>query len=239
MLIGLVESSDSKKNMHMARVAEFLGTLFLTLTVVGSGIMAENLTDDVALQLLINAAATVVTLYILINLIAPISGAHFNPVVTMVATIRGSLKLGGAALYLMAQISGAIIGTGLAHFLFERDLFERSTTLRDGSNLFLSEIIATFGLVMIAFAGWFKIKSRQRATLISLWIGSAYFFTSSTSFANPAVTVGRAFTDTFSGIAPSSVLPFIAAQIIGALLAVALLSKSNKVDLNQSQPVKE
>ncbi len=212
----------------MARVAELVGTMFLTMTVVGSGIMAQNLTQDLGLQLVINAAATVATLYILINLIAPISGAHFNPVVTMVAAIRGEMKLKQTTFYLFAQFSGAIIGTLIAQFLFERDLFETSTKVREGSNLFVSEIIATFGLVTIAFAGWFKIKTRQRASLISLWIGSAYFFTSSTSFANPAVTLGRMFTDTFSGIAPESVLAFIAAQIIGASLALALLTKANR-----------
>ncbi len=212
----------------MARVAELIGTMFLTMTVVGSGIMAQNLTQDLGLQLVINAAATVATLYILINLIAPISGAHFNPVVTMVATIRGEMKLKQTTFYLFAQFSGAIIGTLIAQFLFERDLFETSTKVREGSNLFVSEIIATFGLVTIAFAGWFKIKTRQRALLISLWIGSAYFFTSSTSYANPAVTVGRMFTDSFSGIAPESVLAFIAAQVVGASLALALLTKANR-----------
>ncbi len=212
----------------MARVAELIGTMFLTMTVVGSGIMAQNLTQDLGLQLVINAAATVATLYILINLIAPISGAHFNPVVTMVATIRGEMKLKQTTFYLFAQFSGAIIGTLIAQFLFERDLFETSTKVREGSNLFVSEIIATFGLVTIAFAGWFKIKTRQRASLISLWIGSAYFFTSSTSFANPAVTVGRMFTDSFSGIAPESVLAFIAAQVVGVSLALALLTKANR-----------
>ncbi len=212
----------------MARVAELVGTMFLTMTVVGSGIMAQNLTQDLGLQLVINAAATVATLYILINLIAPISGAHFNPVVTMVATIRGEMKLKQTTFYLFAQFSGAIIGTLIAQFLFERDLFETSTKVREGSNLFVSEIIATFGLVTIAFAGWFKIKTRQRALLISLWIGSAYFFTSSTSYANPAVTVGRMFTDSFSGIAPESVLAFIAAQVVGASLALALLTKANR-----------
>lgn len=209
----------------MAKVAELLGTMFLTMTVVGSGIMAQSLTEDIGLQLLINAAATVATLYILINLIAPISGAHFNPVVTLIATVLGNMKFKDFIFYILVQLTGAIAGTLLAHLLFERDILETSTNVRNGSNLFLSEIIATFGLVTIVFAEWFKIKTRQRATLISLWIGSAYFFTSSTSFANPAVTVGRAFTDSFSGIAPSSVLAFIAAQIIGALLALAILSK--------------
>ena len=208
------------------------------MTVVGSGIMAQNLTEDVALQLFINAAATVAILYILINLIAPISGAHFNPVLSMVAAIRGELKIKETSFYISAQFAGAIAGTSIAQFLFERDLFETSTKVRNGSNLFTSEIIATFGLVTIAFAGWFKIKTRQRASLVSLWIGGAYFFTSSTAFANPAVTVGRTFTDTFSGIAPSSLLLFVMAQIIGAFLALVLLTKVNRFTSKQVEEVK-
>lgn len=223
----------------MAQVAELLGTMFLTLTVVGSGIMAQNLSDDLGIQLLINAAATVATLYILINLVAPISGAHFNPVVTMVAAIRGVLNVKKSFLYLLSQFAGAILGTFLAHLLFARDVFETSTNIRAGSNLFISEIIATFGLVTIVFAGWLNIKVRHRAAMISLWIGGAYFFTSSTSFANPAVTVGRAFTDTFSGIAPSSVLAFMAAQIIGALLALVLVTSVKKSDMKLQELGKE
>jgi len=214
---------------------ELLGTLFLTLAVVGSGIMAQLLTTDVALQLLINALATIAMLYLLINLIAPISGAHFNPAVTLVALLRKKLSLTLALTYLVAQVTGAISGALIAHLLFDRPVFEVSNFQRSGSHLLFAEVIATFGLVVIVFADWKRFKVRQRASLISLWIGSAYFFTSSTSFANPAVTVGRLFTDSFAGIAPESVAPFIVAQIFGALLAGLLLRGAKKSKLEVSK----
>lgn len=202
--------------------------MFLVLAVVGSGIMAQSLTADVASQLLLNAAATVAMLYVLINLIAPLSGAHFNPVVTLVEILkkeRGGLP---AIQYITAQISGAILGSTLAQILFDRRAFEISTKDRWGSHLFIAEVIATFGLVVIVFADWKRFRVRQRASMIALWIGGAYFFTSSTSFANPAVTIGRMFTDSFSGIAPRSVAPFIAAQITGAFLAWLTLRLTSK-----------
>lgn len=215
--------------------AELLGAMFLTLSVVGSGIMAESLTIDPAVRLLINAFATIAMLYLLINLIAPVSGAHFNPVVTTVAWLRKTVPTTLAISYLFAQMIGAISGTFLAHLLFNRRIVEVSTFERTGIHLVVAEAIATFGLVMIVFADWKRFKIRQRASLISLWIGSAYFFTSSTSFANPAVTVGRLFTESFAGIAPGSVLPFVVAQFVGAMFAWFLLSglKSLRIEVKK------
>lgn len=219
----------------MKYAAEFFGTLFLVLAVVGSGIMAQLLTTDVALQLLINALATISMLYLLINLLAPISGGHFNPAVTVVFFLRKKLDLPVAAGYLLMQMVGAILGTFVAHILFDRDVIDFSKFERGGVHLLVAEAIATFGLVVIVFADWKRFKNRQRASMISLWIGSAYFFTSSTSFANPAVTVGRLFTDSFAGIAPVSVLPFVIAQSVGALLAWYLLLalKSSGVEVKK------
>ena len=208
----------------MKFVAEFLGTLFLVLAVVGSGIMAQLLTNDVGLQLLINAAATVAMLYILINLIAPLSGAHFHPVVSLVAMLRKERELPEMLGYIAVQVVGAISGSLLAHVLFDREIIAFSTFDRQGSNLLLAEVIATFGLITIVFADWKKFRVRHRATLISLWIGAAYFFTSSTSFANPAVTIGRLFTDSFAGISPASVPLFIVAQMVGGALALLMLT---------------
>jgi len=212
----------------MRQLAEFLGALFLVLAVVGSGIMAQLLTSDLALQLLINALATIAMLYLLINLIAPISGAHFNPAVTLVALLRKKLDRVLGLTYMAAQILGSITGTLIAHLLFDRAIIDVSEFERSGLHLLIAEVIATFGLVIIVFADWKRFKVRQRASLISLWIGSAYFFTSSTSFANPAVTVGRLFTDSFAGIAPESVAPFVVAQVFGALLAWRFLTGAKK-----------
>lgn len=204
-------------------VAEFLGTMFLTLAVVGSGIMAQLLTADVALQLLINALATIAMLYLLINLIAPISGAHFNPVVTLIALVKRTVEPRRALSFFAAQFTGAISGTLIAHLLFDREIIALSDFERSGVHLWIAEVVATVGLVTIVFADWKRFETRERASLISLWIGSAYFFTSSTSFANPAVTVGRLFTDSFAGIAPESVAPFVIAQVIGATIAWLLI----------------
>jgi arsenate reductase len=154
----------------------------------------------------------------LINLLAPLSGAHFNTVVTAITFFRGERGAPELFLYLAAQILGAISGSLLAHLTFDIP-FAISTRDRTGSHLLLAEVIATFGLVMIVFADWKRYRTRHRASLIALWIGGAYFFTSSTSFANPAVTIGRIFTDSFAGISPASVIPFIAAQFTGAVLA--------------------
>jgi len=207
----------------MKIVGEALGAAFLTLAVVGSGIMAQSMSQDIGIQLLINSLATVAVLFILINLIAPISGAHFNPAVTLVALLKREISLKNSMGYISAQFIGAISGTWIAHLVFDHTIFEVAVRERSGAHLFFSEVIATFGLIIIVFARWSEYSINHRAALISLWIGAGYFFTSSTSFANPAVTLARVFTDTFSGIAPSSAGSFIVAQLVGALLAFVFL----------------
>ena len=199
-------------------VAEFLGSFFLLCAVVGSGIMATNLTTDVALQLLINALATIATLHVVISLFAKTSGAHFNPVVTLGALYQKQISPKNSAKYLLAQLLGAIAGTLVANAIFDLPTFQSSHSERFNHGTFLAEVLATFGLILIV-----NLKGKDAAVLVPAWIGGAYFFTSSTSFANPSVTIAREFTNTFSGIAPSSVLPFIAAQLIGLVAAIAVL----------------
>lgn len=201
-------------------VAEFVGTSLVTAAVIGSAIMATIWTKDGAIWLLVNMISTVSALYISIVLFANVSGAHFNPVVTIVLALQKKLSLRDLASYISAQMSGAVFGAVLAHLIFDQDLISISTIKRDGTNIFLSEILASFGLVLIAIASWRKFKVRNRASLLALWIASAYFFTASTSFANPAVSFGRMLTDSLAGISPSSLILFIPAQIIGGLLAL-------------------
>mgnify|MGYP002631970423 CR=1 FL=1 len=209
--------------MNLRKVsAEGLGTAILVMSVVGSGKMAQNLSNDIGLQLVINSAATAAILYLLITTLSSISGAHFNPVVTGVFLFKRKIKAKEAMAYLVAQFFGALIGTGLANLMFDLPVYTTSTNVRSGSNLFLSEIIATAGLVGIIFMAVNQGREKKIPALVATWIGAGYFFTSSTSFANPAVTVARAFTDTFSGIAPESITAFIAAQIIGATLGYAI-----------------
>lgn len=201
-------------------VAEFTGTAFVTAAVIGSAIMATNWTKDGAVWLLVNMVSTVSALYLSIVLFASISGAHFNPVVTLVKAIQSEITWRGAAEYVLAQILGATFGAGLAHLLFDYSILSISEIDRFGANIFLSELVASFGLVLIVIASWRKFKLRTRASLISLWIASAYFFTSSTSFANPAVSLGRMLTDSLAGLSPSSFGLFLPAQILGGLLAL-------------------
>jgi glycerol uptake facilitator-like aquaporin len=202
-------------------LAEYLGTMILVAAVVGSGIMATNLTDDVGVQLLMNMLATVMVLGLLIWTLGPISGAHFNPAVTGVALVRREMAVGEGAMYIPAQVAGAITGAVLANLMFGLPAVEISTNDRTGANLLLGELVATAGLLWIIGALTRTGSGRLGPVLVPAWIGSAYFFTSSTSFANPAVTIGRMFTDTFAGIAPASVLPFILAQLIGAAVGAA------------------
>ena len=203
--------------------AEYLGTTLLVAIVVGSGIMATDLTQDVGLQLLINTIATVFGLAVLILILAPISGAHFNPVVTLVDLIQGKSSILQFIQYVVAQVGGAISGALLANVMFDHAIVETATKLRSGSNLYLAEIVATAGLILVINL----LVAQKNLTVIpaavAAWIGSAYFFTSSTSFANPAVTVGRTFSDSFAGIAPECVPQFIAAQILGALIGLGLV----------------
>ena len=201
-------------------VAEFTGTAFVTAAVIGSAIMATNWTKDGAVWLLVNMVSTVSALYLSIVLFASISGAHFNPVVTLVKAIQSEITWRGTAEYVLAQILGATFGAGLAHLLFDYSILSFSEIDRFGANIFLSELVASFGLVLIVIASWRKFKLRTRASLISLWIASAYFFTSSTSFANPAVSLGRMLTDSLAGLSPSSFGLFLPAQILGGLLAL-------------------
>lgn len=208
-------------------LAEFLGTGVLVTVVVGSGIAAQRLSTDTGLQLLENSIATALGLGVLIVLLAPVSGAHFNPVVSAADWLLGRESGSGLAardivIYLPAQIAGGIVGAVLANAMFAAPT-AISTTDRSTPATFLAEIVATAGLVLLIMG--LSRSGRPApviATAVGAYIGAAYWFTSSTSFANPAVTIGRVFTDTFAGIAPTSVLPFLAAQLIGASAAIAL-----------------
>ena len=203
-------------------LAEYLGTALLVAIVVGSGIMATDLTQDVGLQLLINTISTVFGLAVLILILAPISGAHFNPVVTLVDLIQGKSSIIQFLQYAVVQTAGAISGAFLANAMFDNAIIQTATKIRSGNNLYLAEIVATAGLILVINL----LVSQKNLTVIpaavAAWIGSAYFFTSSTSFANPAVTIGRTFSDSFAGIAPECVLKFIAAQILGAIIGLGL-----------------
>jgi len=202
-----------------ALVSEFLGTLFLVATVVGSGIMAENLSmGNQALALLANAIATGAILYVLITIFNEISGAHFNPVVSLIMFAMRKLSFFEFLTYISFQITGGILGTFLAHYMFEISIIQFSTNVRTGSSQHFSEVIATFGLLLTILLGS-KQKTGSVAALVAFYITAAYWFTSSTSFANPAVTIARTLTNTFSGIQYGDTIPFIMAQIIGGLLA--------------------
>ncbi|CAB4946687.1 unannotated protein [freshwater metagenome] len=202
--------------------AELLGSAVLVMTVIGSGEMAQNLSTDTAVQLLINSLCTAAILYLLITLLADISGAHFNPLVTLIIAYKREMSLGQSLQFIFAQFLGALTGAGLANLLFELPLFTASTHLRTGSHLFLSEIIATAGLIFTIFIAIDQKREKKIPVLVACWIGAAYFFTSSTSFANPAVTFARGWSNTFAGIAPESIAPFIAAQFVGAILGLVL-----------------
>ena len=202
--------------------AEALGTAFLLATVVGSGIMAQKLSGgNVALALLGNTLPTGAILVVLILIFGPVSGAHFNPAVSTVFAVRGELPWRIAAAYVAVQVIGAIAGVWAAHLMFELPVWQFSTTVRTGPGQWLAEAIAAFGLLLTIF-GCIARTPASTPYAVGLYITAAYWFTASTSFANPAVTVARALSDTFTGIAPSGVVAFIAAQIVGALLATAL-----------------
>jgi glycerol uptake facilitator-like aquaporin len=201
-----------------AHFAEYLGTALITATVVGSGIMAQALTTDILLQLLVNTFATVLILAMAIWLLAPVSGAYFNPAVLLVSFIRRQISALQLLTFTLMQVAGAVSGAILAHALFNRALIDPSTNSRDGSWLFLSEVLATAGLVATIFIASNQGRGEHAFWLVPMWIGGAYIFTSSTSFANPAITLGRSLTDSFSGIAIASVPAFIAAQILGAII---------------------
>ena len=200
-------------------VAEVLGTAFLLATVVGSGIMGERLADgNLALALLGNTLATGAILVVIILIFGPISGAHFNPAVTLSFLIRREISLQIALLYVFAQIIGALLGTFSAHFMFEEPIFQLSTQSRTGSGQWLAETIATFGLIA-TILGTLRWRPNALPYAVGLFISAGYWFTASTSFANPAVTLARSLTDTFSGIDPSHAPWFILAELVGAVLA--------------------
>ena len=206
--------------IRRALVAEALGTGLLVCAVVGSGIMADRLTGDDALALLANTIATGTALVVLISIFAPVSGAHFNPVVTLVMALHGKIGPGSALAYAAAQVAGGIMGTLLAHAIFELTLVQVSSNIRSGQGQWLAEVLATFGLVLTILGAQ---NARQPvAPLVACQITAAYWFTASTSFANPAVALARSLTDTFAGIRPEDLPGFILAQLIGGLLAAAL-----------------
>ncbi len=204
--------------------AEGLGATFLLAAIVGSGIMAERLSGgNLALALLCNAAATGAILVVLIAVLAPVSGAHLNPAVTFSFWLRRKIVGRVAVLYAGMQIAGAVLGTWLAHLMFGQEVLQIAAAERIGAALWLSEAIATFGLVLVILGAQYR-RPEAIPALVGLYIASAYWFTASTSFANPAVTIARAFSDTFAGIAPFGVPAFITAQMLGALIAVPLSS---------------
>ena len=204
-------------------VAEFLGTGVLVATVVGSGIMGARLSEDLAVVLLVNAVSTVAVLGVLIWVLGPISGAHFNPVVTGVSTVRREMYWREGTLYLIVQVIGALAGVALANLMFDLPAWQQSTHVRSGGGIWLGEAVATAGLILVIGSLTRTGRGHLGAVLVPAWIGAAYFFTSSTSFANPAVTLGRSLTDTFAGIAPASVPAFVAFQFLGAALGALLV----------------
>lgn len=204
--------------------AEAFGTGFLIIAVIGSGIMATNLSpNDVGLQLLQNAAATTGALIGLILMLGAVSGAHFNPVVTLVNRAFGTISSRDSGLYIAAQVVGGCLGTITANAMFDLPAVALSTKVRSSPALWLSEVVATIGLLLVINGCVRSGRSSSVAIAVGVWIGGAYFFTSSTSFANPAVTVARTLSDTFAGIAPSSAPAFIAAQLVGGFLAYWLV----------------
>ena len=200
--------------------AEGLGTAFLLATVIGSGIMAERLAGgNVAIALLGNTIPTGAILIVLITMFGPISGAHFNPAVTAVFALRKELPGSDAALYMLAQVVGAILGVWLAHLMFDESMLQVSTKVRAGPAQWLSECVAAFGLVLTILLT-LRSSPNSVAMGVGLYITAAYWFTASTSFANPAVTLARSLSDTFAGIRPADVAPFVVAQMIGAVVAM-------------------
>jgi len=210
-------------------ISEFVGMALLACVVVGSGIMGTNLSADPGVALLINTISTIFALAILILILGPISGAHFNPAVTLVSLANKTMQAKDALGYIAVQVAGAITGAIVANAMFDLAVIQISQNERVTTGKLIGEVIATAGLIIVIGA----LITREQTTLIPVvvagWIGSAYFFTSSTSFANPAITIGRVFSDTFAGIAPISVLPFIVAQLIGAALGVFVVKSLAKV----------
>jgi glycerol uptake facilitator-like aquaporin len=205
-------------------IAEFLGSAFLAAVVIGSGIAAQRLSPgNTGLQLFENAAATGAGLFTIILMFGPVSGGHFNPVVSVVDAAFGGLRWRDAAAYLPVQVAGCVLGAVVANVMFSLSAGELSIKHRASPAHFLSEVVATVGLLLVIFALARSGRSRSAPAAVGVYIGAAYFFTSSTSFANPAITVGRMFSNTFAGIAPSSVPSFVAAQLVGGLVALGVI----------------
>ena len=206
-----------KKNM-----AEFIGTSFLLGTIVGSGIMSERLSGGIeSLALLGNTVATGAILFVMITILAPVSGAHFNPAVSIVMRLRGYINNVELSTYILSQIAGSVFGTWVAHFMFDVSIIQMSSKIRTGSPIYIAEFVATFGLIFTILLGS-RYSPRKVPALVGLYITGAYWFTSSTSFANPAVTFARTLTDTFSGINFSDLPFFILFQILGGVSALAV-----------------
>lgn len=208
-------------SLPRALAAEAVGTAGLLAAVVGSGIMAQRLTDDVGLQLLANALASVAALAVLIAVIAPVSGAHFNPAVSLAQAVRRDLPWSRLPGYAVAQVLGGIFGVAVANLMYDLAPLHLSDKARTGAGQWIGEIVATAGLVLVVGHVSRGGRGASAPWLVGAWIFAAYWFTSSTSFANPAVTIARMFSDTFAGIAPSSVLPFVAAQVTGVAIGLA------------------
>ena len=207
-------------NQKRAIGMEFIGTMILAVAIVGSGHMAANLAQDGGVKLLINALATALGLAVVIKVGMKTSGAHFNPAVTLVMVILKKISNEVAALYIAAQVLGAILGVGIANLIYNQSFLKQSSIIRDGSNLFFSELFATAVLVLIILT--FRKQDELIAVYVPIWIFGAILFTSSTSFANPAITISRVFTNSFTGIALDSVLLFVVAQLIGALVGLVV-----------------
>jgi glycerol uptake facilitator-like aquaporin len=222
-------SSNTAPALGKALLAEALGTMLLLAIVIGSGIMAERLSGgNTAVALLANTAATVGGLYILIEVFGPVSGAHFNPAVSLVMMLRGALPRSHALAYIPVQLGAAVVGAMLAHAMFDLPIEQVSTKLRTGQGQWIAEAVATAGLLLVIL----RAPAGKASAMVAAYIGAAYWFTASTSFANPAAAVGRMMSDTFAGIAPGSVPGFIASQLVGALigwgLAASLSSSTAK-----------
>lgn len=202
-------------------LAEAIGTAFLLAAVVGSGIMGERLAGgNEAIALVVNTLSTIGGLYILIEVFGPISGAHFNPAVSAVMAYKGLLPRALLPAYVFAQLAGAVLGAWIAHAMFDVSILQFSTKVRSGTGQWFAELVATAGLLLVIL----RAPAARVAAMVAAYIGSAYFFTASTSFANPAAAFGRMFTESFAGIAPASVPGFVGAQLVGAALAVAITS---------------
>jgi len=216
-------------NIAAKLVSEFVGMALLACVVVGSGIMGTNLSADPGVALLINTISTIFALAILILILGPISGAHFNPAVTLVSLANKTMQAKEAIGYIAVQVAGAITGALVANAMFDLVVIQISQKDRVTTGKLIGEVIATAGLIIVIGVLIDRAQTSVIPVVVAGWIGSAYFFTSSTSFANPAITIGRVFSDTFAGIAPSSVLPFIVAQLIGAVIGMFVVKSIAKV----------